>query len=280
MLNKIQDIAVKHFSQDGIFNVLVKISESHLIIEMPLKNYNSFSVDRIKLFREDTDKLISYINGVGETYIEIVDKQLILILYRIDKKEEVLIQEEIVKADGRRESQKLFNIKLKVDNVNTPSNPIYQASVPPFLTIDYLKIAGFDASYMIFCINDTLYIHTESYYLFDTFFKESPTKGVNKFNLNKLNKFGLKRQDYLLMRSSTFSDMSFIGNFISKEERKMAEFDGSPIICVDSELDELHDYGCYYRNTFMLIKYESLMNQKLIDDASLLQVIDRLEIIR
>ena len=44
---------------------------------------------------------------------------------------------------------------------------------------------------------------------------------------------------------------------------------GNPIICKNKELNELYESfgGCYYENTFRLIKFQSLKELSLLEDT-------------
>lgn len=171
----------------------------------------------------------------------------------------------------------LQSIYLSTKNTNTENNPIYKAYIPNYLALDYFKIES-TYPYLLFYINDALYIHTRHYYLHDIIFKECPTVGVQKFNKEGINKYHLCREDYLIIENIGFHDKAFISNFISSCERKSAEIDGFPILCKDVELEELYDYGCFYEDTFQLVKYESLVKHNLLTEEAIINQIKSIKI--
>lgn len=83
-LKCVQEIAEKHFSQNGLFNVKVEINKNFLLVDMELGDKNSFSLTRIEWFKEETEKQITYIKSLHSTYIEILNKENIRISFLIE----------------------------------------------------------------------------------------------------------------------------------------------------------------------------------------------------
>lgn len=192
--------------------------------------------------------------------------------------ESLFLKEDTVEIKECSYTQKLENFQLSIQKTNTVTNPIYKGSIPRYLSLDYIKLE-FQYPYLLFCINNDLFIHTSDFYLHSVFVHECPTYGIQKFNKDGINKYGLCREDYLLIKIIGFKDGAFFLNFVDGEERSSAEIDGFPIIYKDDKLDQLYDYGCYYMDTFQLVKYKSLMKQNLLSNEGLINTINSIEII-
>ncbi|REC39841.1 hypothetical protein [Chryseobacterium sp. 5_R23647] len=83
-LKFVQEIAEKHFSQNGLFKVRVIINKNVLLVDIELGALNSISLTRIEWFKEETEKRIIYIKSLHSTYIEILNKENIRISFLID----------------------------------------------------------------------------------------------------------------------------------------------------------------------------------------------------
>lgn len=187
-----------------------------------------------------------------------------------EKKMKKIEKERLIEASKTLHLSNIYEVQIK--NINTQTNAIYKAYIPSYLVVDYLKIEVFRYQYLIFCIKNDLYIHTNDFELHNVFTKESPTYGVQKFNKEGFNKNGLRREDYLILESIGFKEHPFFNVFMDMNEKKMAEIDGYPIICKDKELEELYEYGCYYEDTFQLIKYDSLLKLNLLSERVITEI--------
>ena len=175
------------------------------------------------------------------------------------------------KEENKIKNKLLRNIHAKVVNQGTKTNIVYGARISKEFKDDYFKFRmrkGFHCTYLIFKINEHIYLSPSSDYWHLTNLK--PTKGYGKrFDENNKNKYGLLRSDYLDIEIEHFQDNDFIINFADFEEKKIAENMGNPIICKNKELNELYESfgGCYYENTFQLIKFQSLKELSLLEDT-------------
>ena len=188
----------------------------------------------------------------------------------IDWKYLPLDKEKIIekKEENKIKNKLLRNIHAKVVNQGTKTNIVYGARISKEFKDDYFKFGmrkGFHCKYLIFKINEHVYLYPSADYWHLTNLK--PTKGYGKrFDENNKNKYGLLRSDYLDIEIEHFQDNDFIVNFCDENERKLSENMGRPIICKNKELNELYTYGVYYKYTFRLIKYEALKELSLLDE--------------
>ena len=188
----------------------------------------------------------------------------------IDWKYLPLDKEKIIekKEENKIKNKLLRNIHAKVVNQGTKTNIVYGARISKEFKDDYFKFRmrkGFHCKYLIFKINEHVYLYPSADYWHLTNLK--PTKGYGKrFDENNKNKYGLLRSDYLDIEIEHFQDNDFIVNFCDENERKLSENMGRPIICKNKELNELYTYGVYYEYTFTLIKYEALKELSLLDE--------------
>ena len=162
----------------------------------------------------------------------------------------------------------LRNITATVKNVGTKTNIVYGARISKEFKDDYVKFKigkNFHNTNLIFRINNEIYLALNYFYWHLQ--NGTPKKGYGKrFDENGKNKYGLLRSDYLDIEIEHFQDNDFIVNFCDKNERKLSENMGRPIICKNKELNELYTYGVYYEYTFTLVKYEALKELSLLDE--------------
>ena len=83
IIEQIQPIAEKYFSQGGKDKVEVRIGDRKLIIHIELGIYKSVNTNTLELFRRETAELVSYVTTFNVVEISVTNKKTLTIVYEI-----------------------------------------------------------------------------------------------------------------------------------------------------------------------------------------------------
>ncbi|PWN59224.1 hypothetical protein [Chryseobacterium oncorhynchi] len=83
LIEQLQPIAEKYFSQGGRDKVEVRIGDRKLIIHIELSIYNLISTNTLELFKRDTAELVRYFTTFSPIEIGVSNKERMTIVYEI-----------------------------------------------------------------------------------------------------------------------------------------------------------------------------------------------------